>query len=102
MVDTTELHLGLKVVTARARSAAKAMSIVAAEVTRSRLPADPGTSTITLRLEEDQLEAFEFLAENVLSLTREASDIADLLSRGGRPEIAASSANGSKRRTSDA
>jgi hypothetical protein len=101
MVDTTDIHLGLKVVTARARSAAKAMSIVAGEITRSRVPADSGSGTITLRLEEDQLEALEFLVENVLNLTREASEIADLLSRGGRPEIAMSTANGSKRRASD-
>jgi hypothetical protein len=101
MVDTTDIHLGLKVVTARARSAAKAMSIVAGEITRSRVPSDAGTGTVTLRLEEDQLEAFEFLVENVLSLTREASEIADLLSRGGTQEIAVSAANGIKRRASD-
>jgi putative heme degradation protein len=100
MVDTTDIHLGLKVVTVRARSAAKAMSIVAAEITRSRVP-DAGTDTITLRLEKDQLEAFEFLVGNVLSLTREASEIADLLSRGGRTEITTSTANGSKRHASD-
>lgn len=101
MVDTTDIHLGLKVVTARARSAAKALSIVAAEITRSRVPSDAGTDTATLRLEKDQFEAFEYLVENVLSLTREASEIADLLSRGGRTEITASTANGSKRRTND-
>lgn len=101
MVDTTDIHLGLKVVTARARSAAKAMSIVTSEITRSRVPADAGSGTVTLRLDEDQLEALQFLVENVLNLTREASEIADLLSRGGRPDLAASAANGTKRRVSD-
>ncbi len=101
MVDTTDLHLGLKVVTSRARSAAKAMSIVAGEVSRSRLPAEPGSTTVSLRLEAEQLEAFEFLVENVLNLAREAAEIADLLTRGGRQDIAVSGTNGSRRRSSD-
>jgi hypothetical protein len=99
MVDTTDIHLGLKVVTARARGAAKALSIVAGEITRSRLPAGAGTTAVNLRLEEDQLEAFDFLVDNVLNLTREASEIADLLARGAKDIVPAATA--AKRRTGD-
>ena len=54
MLDNRDLTLGLAVITGRARSAAKALSIVAQDMTRSRLPGeDP--KTLSLRLEEDQL-----------------------------------------------
>jgi hypothetical protein len=81
MLDNRDLTLGLAVITGRARSAAKALSIVAQDMTRSRLPGeDP--KTLSLRLEEDQLQAFQYLVDNVLNLTREAAEIVEVMAKG--------------------
>ena len=95
MLDNRDLTLGLAVITGRARSAAKALSIVAQDMTRSRLPGeDP--KTLSLRLEEDQLQAFQYLVENVMSLTREAAEIVEVLARGSNADADAVVRGGGK------
>ena len=80
---------------APARSAAKALSIVAQDMTRSRLPGeDP--KTLSLRLEEDQLQAFQYLVDNVLNLTREAAEIVEVMAKGTKGDVDATARGGAK------
>jgi hypothetical protein len=102
MLDNRDLTLGLAVITGRARSAAKALSIVAQDMTRSRLPGeDP--KMLSLRLEEDQLQAFQYLVDNVLNLTREAAEIVEVLARGAKGDAETTTRGGTKaaRKTDD-
>jgi hypothetical protein len=87
VLDTRDIAIGLGVVTNRARSAAKALSIVAQDLTRSRIHGDE-PSVVSLRLEEDQLQAFQFLVDHVLTLTREASEIVEVLARSSKSDAA--------------
>ena len=95
MLDNRDLTLGLAVITGRARSAAKALSIVAQDMTRSRLPGeDP--KTLSLRLEEDQLQAFQYLVDNVLNLTREAAEIVEVMAKGAKGDADVTARGGTK------
>jgi hypothetical protein len=95
MLDNRDLTLGLAVITGRARSAAKALSIVAQDMTRSRLPGeDP--KTLSLRLEEDQLQAFQYLVDNVLNLTREAAEIVEVMAKGAKGDADVTARSGTK------
>ena len=95
MLDNRDLTLGLAVITGRARSAAKALSIVAQDMTRSRLQSeDP--KVLSLRLEEDQLQAFQYLVENVMNLTREAAEIVEVLAKGSKSDADAGAKGGTK------
>jgi hypothetical protein len=102
MLDNGDLTLGLAVITGRARSAAKALSIVAQDITRSRLPGeDP--KMLSLRLEEDQFHAFQYLVDNVLNLSREAAEIVEVLARGAKGDAETTTRGGTKaaRKTED-
>jgi len=58
---------------------------------------------LSVRLEEEQLQAFQYLVDNVLSLTREADDIVQVLARGDKGEADPAGRGGSKAaRKSDA
>jgi hypothetical protein len=95
MLNNKDLTLGLAVLTGRARNAAKALSIVAQEMTRSKVPGeDP--KMLSVRLEEEQLQAFQYLVDNVLSLTREADDIVQVLAKGDKAEADPAGRGGSK------
>lgn len=85
MLDKKDLTLGLAVLTGRARSAAKALSIVAQDMTRHRLPGDD-PNVLSLRIEEDQMQAFQYLVDNVLTLTREAAEVVDALAKGTKAD----------------
>ena len=101
MVDTTSTSLNLKVITGRARSAAKALSIVAGVLSQSRVDQGTDSTTVNLRLEEDQLEAFNFLVENVMSLTSQAAEVAEALVRSTKVDTSASVSGSAKRRIGD-
>ena len=101
MVDTTNTSLNLKVITGRARSAAKALSIVAGVLSQSRADQGTDSTTVNLRLEEDQLEAFNFLVENVMSLTSQAAEVAEALVRSTKVDTPASVSASAKRRIGD-
>lgn len=85
MLDKKDITLGLALVTGRARSAAKALSIVAENMTRSRMPGDD-PKLLSLRIEHDQLEAFQYLVDNVLTLTREAAEVVEALTKVTRDD----------------
>lgn len=101
MVDTTNMSLNFKVVTGRARSAAKALSIVAGVLSQSRTEQAADSTTVTLHLEEDQLDAFNFLVDNVMSLTSEAAELADALVRSTKVDAPTATAGGTKRRAGE-
>jgi hypothetical protein len=95
MLDNRDITLGLAIITGRARSAAKALSIVAQDMTRSRLPGeDP--KVLSIRLDEDQLQAFQYLVDAVLGLTKEASEIAEALSKGAKGDADPAARGGPK------
>ena len=95
MLDNRDLTLGLAVITGRARSAAKALSIVAQDMTRSRLQGED-QKTLSLRLEEDQLQAFQYLVDNVLTLTREAAEIVEVLAKSAKGDAEGTARGGVK------
>ena len=101
MVDTTNMPLNLKVITGRARSAAKALSIVAGVIAQSRTEQVAEASTVTLHLEEDQLDAFNFLVDNVMSLTSQAAELAEALVHSTKVDGSAATAGGTRRRVGD-
>jgi hypothetical protein len=83
MLDNRDVTLGLGIITTRARSAAKALSMVTQELIRSRVPGeDP--RVFSLRLDEDQLQAFQYLVESVLDLTRETTEIVDAMAKASK------------------
>jgi hypothetical protein len=102
MLDNRDITIGLKIITVRARSAAKALTIVAQDMTRSRVPGeDP--NVLSIRLEEDQLRAFHYLVDTVLSLTQEASEIAEALAKetGGEADAVARGGRKATRKVED-
>jgi len=58
---------------------------------------------LSLRLEEEQFQAFKHLVDNVLNLTREAAEIVEDLARGARGDAEATAGGGTKaaRKTDD-
>jgi len=64
-------------------------------MTRSRLPGeDP--KMLSLRLEEDQLQAFQYLVDNVLNLTREAAEIVEVIAKGAKGDADVTARSGTK------
>jgi hypothetical protein len=54
-------------------------------MTRSRLPGeDP--EALSVRLEDEQNQAFQYLGDKVLNPTRQASEIVEVLAKGAKGE----------------
>jgi hypothetical protein len=51
---------------------------------------------LSLRLEGVQLQAFQYLVDNVLKLTREAAEIVEVLARGAKGDAEATARGGTK------
>lgn len=102
MLDKKDVTLGLAVITGRARSAAKALSIVAQDMTRRRHEGGDHNG-VSLNVDEDQLMAFQYLVDNVLELTREAAEVVDILAKGskGSSDLTSSSNTRASNRKSD-